>query len=166
MLIALGSDKLSSKRSPSVEDIPYTSLSLGELQGKSHQHRSLRTLSSGSRDDAQRLWDEFYHQDPWQVHNPRHQSASSRDTQASTSSAFSDSTIATTVNNSLQGSRDPSQDVDPDKLIGTEGSAMIARSIRKLDILKRDALTTPTLDNSLQQSHTTSQYLIQTVTTP
>ncbi|KAL8888623.1 MAG: hypothetical protein Q9215_003976 [Flavoplaca cf. flavocitrina] len=35
---------------------------------------------------------------------------------------------------------------------------MITRSIRKLDILKGDALTTPTVDNNLQQSRTTSQY--------
>ena len=35
---------------------------------------------------------------------------------------------------------------------------MITRSIRKLDVLKGDALTTPTVDNSLQQSRTTSQY--------
>ncbi|KAL9035461.1 MAG: hypothetical protein Q9180_004850, partial [Flavoplaca navasiana] len=36
--------------------------------------------------------------------------------------------------------------------------AMITRSIRRLDVLKGDALTTPTVDNSLQQSRTTSQY--------
>ncbi|KAL8880835.1 MAG: hypothetical protein Q9198_001832, partial [Flavoplaca austrocitrina] len=37
-------------------------------------------------------------------------------------------------------------------------SAMITRSIRKLDVLKGDALTTPTVDNNLQQSRITSQY--------
>lgn len=131
------------KRSSSAAAIHCTSPSLGELQESSHEHRSLRAVSSTFRNNTHRLWDDFRSQNPSNTDDPRHQSASSRGTQASASSASSGTTTATTVDNSLQGSRATSQDIDPKNPNSAMSSAMKMNSKRDLDDVSRIRLRIP-----------------------
>lgn len=131
------------KRSSSAAAIHCTSPSLGELQESSHEHQSLRAVSSTFRNNTHRLWDDFRSRNPSNADDPRHQSASSRDTQASSSSASSGATTATTVDNSLQGSRATSQDIDPKNLNSAMSSAMEMNSKRDLDDVSRIRLRIP-----------------------
>lgn len=131
------------KRSSSAAAIHYTSPSLGELQESSHEHRSLRAVSSTFRNNTHRLWDDFRSRNPSNTDDPRHQSASSRDTQASASSASSGTTTATTADNSLQGSRATSQDIDPKKPNSAMSSAMEMKFRRDLDDIPRIRLRFP-----------------------
>ncbi|KAL8815669.1 MAG: hypothetical protein Q9223_005217 [Gallowayella weberi] len=108
---APGSDMPSSKRLPSADSVHYRPSSLRELQKNAHEHLSLRTVSSSFRQATQRLWDEARERSPSIEEDLRHQSASSRVTQASTSSGFSGTTTDTTIDrSSVQGSRSSSQD--------------------------------------------------------